>query len=419
MKMMHSISNWAAKVILLAAALLLVGKSNAQDYYTVTFIGQLPGQLGTAGLAVNNLGHVCGYSGTKAFFWSSENGLVELPPLPPRTTAIARDLNDSDLVVGSSGIDFLGPQANRTVRWRNGVIENLGTLPGGSRSEGYGINDSGWVAGYGHYYLNGNEYWRPTWYRDGFGMDTLAGVTGGYAYDINNLGQVVGYSSPGAFIWTLSTGADYLPGPTGWVSSLASGISNDGVWVVGTLINSSGSLRRFARWSQTTGWQMYGLLNNSGLTAVNRAGECVGGSSSISTGYIYTDALGLRDINQFIDPVSGWVINSTTDINENGQITGSGQNTITFQAGAILLTPPPSVPLPIDDLTIIAAAGSVVMSWSAIADASQYLVHGAMTATFVPGPENLLSTTTATTITLPADATVKFYVVIVQSADTD
>jgi uncharacterized membrane protein len=397
--------------------MMIISPVWAQTNYTVTYLGVLPGQIGATGTAVNNLGHICGYSGSKAFFWSPETGMVELPGLGPRVNQIAWDLNDSDVVAGTSGIDFLGPQANRAVRWRNGVVEDLGTLPGGSRSQGFGINDSGWVVGYGHYYLNGNEYWRPTLYRDGFGMDTLSGVTGGYAYDVNNLGQVVGYSSPGAYIYMVSTGAQYLPAPAGWVYTRAAGISRNGLWVAGTVINGSGNSVRFARWSSATGWQMFGLIGNAGMSSINDAGDCVGGSSSILTGYRYTESTGLHDINDFIAPESGWVITSTTDINNAGQITGSGQNTVTQQAGAILLTPlnldvnPPRIA----DLTIRSVNDSVRLAWSAATGAERYNIHSDGTADFIPSPINLVLSTSATNVLLPASNSIAFFTVIAVS----
>ncbi|MBL0063246.1 MAG: hypothetical protein IPP40_17635 [bacterium] len=339
--------------------------------YTVTFLGNLPGQLTTRALAVNDLGHVCGFSGTKAFFWTPENGMVELPPLPPRTDAIAYDLNNFDVVAGTSGIDFAGANANRAVRWNNGVVEDLGTLPGGSRSQGYGINDSGWVAGYGHYFQAGSEYWRPVLYRDGIGMTILDGVTGGYAYDVSNLGQVVGLTSGGGYTWTVAGGLNLLAAPVGWGSTRAGGISKDGNWVSGSVLSASGNLIQFARWSIATGWQWFSGVNNSGMASINRSGDCVGSGSGL-TGYFYTDSLGLRDVNTFINPASGWVVNTVSDINDAGQIVGSGQNTITFEAGGLLLTPV-IVTLPaIDDLTVTFSGDSLRFDWTPVQGASIY-----------------------------------------------
>ena len=145
--MMNMNKTSTLRLNLLFVTLLTVTINASALEYTVTFLGTLPGQLTTRATAVNDLGHVCGFSGTKAFFWKPENGMVELPPLPPRTEAIAYDLNNFDVVAGTSGIDFAGANANRAVRWDNGVVEDLGTEHGGWRSQGYGINDSGGDAG--------------------------------------------------------------------------------------------------------------------------------------------------------------------------------------------------------------------------------------------------------------------------------
>lgn len=397
---------------LLFVTLLTVTINASALEYTVTFLGTLPGQLTTRATAVNDLGHVCGFSGTKAFFWTPENGMVELPPLPPRTEAIAYDLNNFDVVAGTSGIDFAGANANRAVRWDNGVVEDLGTLPSGSRSQGYGINDSGWVAGYGHYFQAGSEYWRPVLYRDGIGMTILDGVTGGYAYDISNLGQVVGLTSGGGYTWTVAGGLNLLAAPAGWGSTRAGGISKDGNWVSGSVLSASGNLIQFARWSAATGWQWYNGVNNSGMVSINRNGDCVGSGSGL-TGYLYEDSLGLRDVNTFINPASGWVVNTVSDINEAGQICGSGQNTITFEAGAILLTPV-VVTLPaVNDLTLTWEADSLHFSWTQVQGAFRYRLYSSDVLPVPTTPEYEVGMTTGSGISLPlATTNQRFYVVI-------
>ncbi len=399
------------KLALMSVTLLTVAMNASALEYTVTFLGTLPGQLTTRGMAVNDLGHVCGFSGTKAFFWTPENGMVELPPLPPRTDAIAYDLNNFDVVAGTSGIDFAGPNSNRAVRWNNGVVEDLGTLPGGSRSQGFGINDSGWVVGYGHYYQAGSEYWRPVLYRDGIGMTILDGVTGGYAYDVSNNGYVVGLTSGGGYTWTVGGGLNLLPAPAGWGSTRAGGISNDGNWVSGSVLSGSGSLIQFARWSTATGWQWFSGVNNSGMVSINRNGDCVGSGSGL-TGYLYMDSLGLRDVNTFINPASGWVVNTVGDINDAGQICGSGQNTITFEAGAILLTPV-STNLPaVEDFSVVSSGDSLLFHWSQAPGAALYRIYGSASQPVPTSPEYQLAQTTVNNLTLPlGPESTKFFVV--------
>ena len=77
-----------------------------------------------------------------------------------------------------------------------------------------------------------------------------------------------------------------------------------------------------------------GLVSSEAL-AINDRGEIVGwlGTSA----FIWTRAEGMQNLNDCIDPNSGWTLNSANAINILGQITGSG--TINGETHAFLLTP--------------------------------------------------------------------------------
>jgi probable HAF family extracellular repeat protein len=71
------------------------------------------------------------------------------------------------------------------------TVTDLGTLPGGSSSEAYGINNSAQVAG-DSYASSGFSH--AFLYSGGSMTDIGAlGVNNTFAYGINNSGQVVGY----------------------------------------------------------------------------------------------------------------------------------------------------------------------------------------------------------------------------------
>ena len=106
-----------------------------------------------------------------------------------------------------------------------------------------------------------------------------------YAQDINNQGQVIGfYKSVGdnyAFLW------------------------HDG---------------------QT---QSIGLLGRGALKRINNSGQAVGrfeSSTTYSDKYpvLWEEQTGLVDINDLIDPDSGWSLNEVTDINDQGVMVGYG-----------------------------------------------------------------------------------------------
>lgn len=92
------------------------------------------------------------------------------------------------------GFDFL---VNHPVQWRNGVLTDLGTLPGVNSGLASWINSQGWVAGFSENSitdpLTGFPETTAVLWEDGKIIDlgTLGGNVSG-ANAVNNLGQVVG-----------------------------------------------------------------------------------------------------------------------------------------------------------------------------------------------------------------------------------
>ena|SRR5436190_19228049 len=132
--------------------------------------------------------------------------ILNLGILPGGTHSIARDVNDSDEVAGTSGSSSGG----RAVLWtKSGDVLDLGTLAGDWASEATAINNNGEVVGYSKGPRGMHAF---TWSRNG-GMQELGILPGGdssRAMDINDRGEVVGssssYSGEHAFIWTKQTG---------------------------------------------------------------------------------------------------------------------------------------------------------------------------------------------------------------------
>ncbi len=311
--------------------------------YTVEDLGTLDGAPLTP-RAINGNGHVAGLAdGAEA----ARLAFV-IDVLPARDLgslggaySVANGINDRDEIVGYSRT------ADRIFRGflhsaATGMME-IGALDGGA-SFAYSINASGQIAGY-----SGAGSYRAFRYTAGTGMVDLGAFSesGSFGYAINDAGQVAGCS------WTLdSTLHAVLWSSTGAASDLG---TLGGTQGCGLSINAAGQVAGWSwipgdlaqhafRHSPATGLQDLGTLGggDSGAAGVNDAGAVVGWASNAAgdrRAFLYTDADGMVDLNDRIDPASGWTLTDAAAINAAGQIVGNGL--LGGTTHAFRLTPPP------------------------------------------------------------------------------
>jgi probable HAF family extracellular repeat protein len=157
--------------------------------------------LGTLGgdnsyaTAVNDSDEVVGFSATTpggfiqhGFSW--RNGVMTDLGVINGGYAHAYDINNHGQIVGDSSVDGMN---SVPVRWRHGTPSPLTTGFGAASA----INDRGQVTGY-YFGGHGSFLWsggRVT------NLGTLPGATFTQSYGINNHGQVVGYTDFDAFVW--------------------------------------------------------------------------------------------------------------------------------------------------------------------------------------------------------------------------
>jgi len=157
--------------------------------------------------AINNRGQVVGdaefstpdptcapYFGLQigAALW--ENGKIKNLPLPSGDTedteAFALAINDNGQAVGGSSTCVSDTHA---LLWKDGKVIDLGNL-GGTAFYGTGINNQGQVTAISHM-PNNTDYQGYLWQNGKITpIGTLDGGTTGAAVQLNNLGQVVGWS---------------------------------------------------------------------------------------------------------------------------------------------------------------------------------------------------------------------------------
>jgi probable HAF family extracellular repeat protein len=331
----------ATAVLSLAAA----APAGAATWYTVKDLGTLPGDTDSIATGLNNNGDVVGWSngpnGYRGFLYTPGSGMTVVPGLPNRPRAFPRDINDVGDIVGTA--DAGGVDLGHAVRWRGGVPQDLGALPNGPYSAGWGINNRGDVAGDSYTQVNGINLVHGFIYTDATGMvDLTPGGSDSSARDINDAGQVTGYRIVGgyhAFRWQGGAFTDLgvLPG---MAHSFGFAIEPGG-GVAGSSKSASGNSERVIRYTDANGLQDLGGVGehnqawgiNSALTVVGQLGQ------GAARAFVYTDGEGLRNLNDLVDKSQGWVLQTAFDINDAGQIVGYGYNNLDGNTHAVLLAP--------------------------------------------------------------------------------
>jgi len=360
----------AGLVVVLAAAVQL----HAGVMYTVTDLGTLGGPPGEGSEAhgINDLGQVVGWAFAQTPSGAAMHAFRTAPnqPINPATDdldvlgspwSVARGINNLGQVIGSGGgtISFR-TRPNQPI---NPATDELGTL-GGAFSAAVAINDAGQVVGqskladgsYRAFRTAPNAPINPA--TDDLG--TFGGA-GSAAFDINALGQVVGGAALAGNGW--AAGA-FRSAPNSAINPLTDDLGTlGGTWSQAFGINASGQVAGTSTISTEPGHGMHifrtspdqpinpvtddlGTLGEANLQvkAMNDRGDVVG--VFVVYGDVENAFIGvgsqLANLNDFIDPASGWVLKNANDINNLGQIVGGGYLNGRFRAYRLDPIPEPS-----------------------------------------------------------------------------
>lgn len=239
---------------------------------------------------INLLGQVVGsnidYATYKlGILWNESKGVSIIFSNAFQSSANA--INDFGVVAGQYSAETELYNTSHIALWKNGVVTDLGGLLGGPSDMGLcsgasSVSDMGTVAGWSTPY-------------DGIDF---------FACDQVTDGQIPIH----AIIWTPGSGMRDLGTLSGDSSSVAVKVN-----LFGQVIGMSGSTVTL-----DTTWHEY-EMDVSGRP------------------FVWSESKGMQDLNTLINPFSGWVLNTATDINEKGQIVGSG--TRNGQVRGYLLTP--------------------------------------------------------------------------------
>lgn len=362
---MSSIRALVTHAVVVIVQVILVAQADAVVPYTITDIGTLGGSWSRA-YGMNEHGQVVGDTvtpdgATHAFVWDS-GAMTDLGTLGGDTSK-ARAVNDAGQVVGWAE----APGGDRyPFLYEYGAMVALTDVPD-DKNDAYDINASGQVVGFARNAAGGF---------DGFLWDGAMQATFGSleSMAINDTGQVgFTYVRPNGIavlcrwengVTTELYTTDYDPfcNPNG-----VTGI-NENERMVGSLYDHMGA-KHASLWSDDDLHDLHDLhtsdAQHSEACAINNSGQVVGSWLHRMTSppyewvpegaFVWDGGEGAHDLNDLIDPDSGWNLLAASDINDAGAIVGYGINP-DGDTHAVLLTP-----IPEPDVLALLSVGILAM----------------------------------------------------------
>jgi probable HAF family extracellular repeat protein len=297
-------------------------RAGAAVQYNIKDLGTLGGGIEVA-FKLNNSGHAVGYSnlpaGSPTHGFKYDGTIHDLGTLGGEAS-FAFGINSGGQVVGMSRDSQSRPHAFMY----DTSMHDLGTL-GGTTSYAYGVNDSGRVVGDS---LLAGEL--DATHTRAFMYDGTMHDLGFYgsAHAMNATGQIagsyfpVGSASDHAFLYD---GSVHDLGTFGGPFSVATAINSAGRIVGGADV--AASVQHAFIYDGTK--HDLGTLGgtNSYARGINNSNVVVGQAEKLNSeihAFVY-DGAAMRDLNDLINPALGWILYEADDINDFGQILGTGE----------------------------------------------------------------------------------------------
>ncbi|MBL9137123.1 MAG: hypothetical protein JNK85_14720 [Verrucomicrobiales bacterium] len=334
---------------LLAVASGLLQAAESPPSYSVRFLG-----AGSV-VAINNADTVVGLTTSPTTGaqspWISIAGTPWAPlPLPSgATSAFPTDLNDAGVVVGVASF----PAGRRAIRWvptgSTFSVELLPLLPGEVASYATGINNLGQIVG-ARAGILGTPFGFGWLYSDAGGVVGLEATYGWFATpnDINDAGVILA----GTQTLDLATRivADVgLAGPPNY-NAIGGVALNDAGQILGSASLRSTSLNVISvfRFLPGSGWEFIaGSSRYTVASDINNLGDI--GWGELGAG-VSLNGIGSYALGSLLDPsaiAEGWTITGNGCLlNDQRMIATLGRNSLTGQAGAVLLAPVGVLPTP-------------------------------------------------------------------------
>jgi len=297
-----------------------------------------------AGWSENGLLDPAGLPVGRATLWARDGKITDLGAVPGGTSSLATALNNLGHVVGFSdnGIPdafSMAGLANQTraFLWKNGVIKDLGTLGGADALAAY-VNEAGQVGGFSYtnsafsmncsFPLTTHAFFYENAKMTDIG--TFGGSCSGFGW-MNNHGQVIGYANTPdennhAFVWDKQGGLKNLGELPGGLYSGAAWINEAGEVVGGS---DGGTFFHATLWRNGAVIDLGTLYGEtcSGANSINSGGQIVGFASAdcFNEDHAFLAEHGsIVDVNTLVVGGSDITVVNAYEINDRGEIAGWG-----------------------------------------------------------------------------------------------
>jgi uncharacterized membrane protein len=233
---------------------------------------------------------------------------------------------------------------SRAFYWKDGVMQDLGTLGTGTDATAALINERGQVVGWSYTNATPSAICAEAGFGFGFalttssfiwdqqnGMRDIGGLGGTctIATDLNDRGQIVGLSAlPGdlvmhPFVWDAATGMTDLLGASSALTNPFFGLTiNEHGVVAGSAIDAGFTAFYPFLWQKVGGkWKQTNLEVNSVTTSINASGQVVGYGN---VSFLWEDGGPAADLSTLVPPNSAVSRAEVNEINDRGEIAAQG-----------------------------------------------------------------------------------------------
>jgi uncharacterized membrane protein len=329
----------------------VVDAAAAPPSYQANFLGEGVG-INAMNESAVIVGTMAAEGGIRGWVASVQTGVTLLPLPPSMLGSFANDINEAGVIVGAVSQAYSPEFGGEAAVWipdgaGGYTTALLGKLPGHVRSNATAVNNLGDIVGYS----SDGTFRLPVLFTAPGGVQDLSPTGIFDPKDINDQRVVVddSFTVKRLDLDTMIVEDLGVP-PAGSQSyrATSSEAINESNQVAGLAIlaTSTDCDREAARFTDGVGWEILsGCGSSNGATDINDLGDVVMRLNVAP--YVFFEGVGTFRIEDLIvEDVGHWfLVNAAPAINSSQQIAVFAHNTTTGESGIVLLTPEPALAL--------------------------------------------------------------------------